>query len=238
MYAFMDRLTREFSCRIDELVPLARLLRGSYLRDQADFQQLLPEDYTAAFLTDYDARLTAADALEATSVQIAKRMVFTERIAGLYQQLPKTLDFLAARVRRATPLTVPADRFGVEQARRARNNDDHTGLEAALKTLLQNIEANQAALTAKGQKPEDTQQLQDIYDALVADTTSQGGQMSAQKGNTEENMAVLNSLYEAMADLFSDGKALYARADKAKKDDYTFSQLLKRVRRERKATQV
>lgn len=229
----MDRMKPDFACRIDELVPLARLLRVSYLRDQADFQALLPEDYTAAFLTDYDARLAAADALEATSVQIARRMVFTERLAGVYKQLPQLLDFLAARVRRAAPLTVPADRFGLEQARRARNNDDHAGLEAALKTLLQNIGANAAALAAKGQQPQDTQQLQDLYDALVADTTSQGSQMSTQEGNTEENLTVLNALYEPMSHLFSDGKALYGRSDKAK--DYTFRQLLKRVRRERKA---
>lgn len=231
----MDRLTREFHCRIDELVPLARLLRASYVRDQADFQELLPEDYTAAFLSGYDAHVAAADALEATSVQIARRMVFTERIEAVYKGLPRTLDFLEARVRRATPLTVPAARFGLEQARRARNNDDHSGLEAALKTLLQNIEANKAALTAKGQKPADTQQLQDLYEALVKDTTSQGSQMSTQKGNTEENMTVLNALYAEMMHLFNDGKALYARSDKAKAEDYTFKQLLKRVRRERKA---
>ncbi|AHJ96204.1 hypothetical protein [Hymenobacter swuensis] len=105
----------------------------------------------------------------------------------------------------------------------------------ALKTLLQNIEANAAALAAKGQQPQDTQQLQDLYDALVADTTSQGSQMSTQKGNTEENLTVLNALYEPMTHLFSDGKALYGRSDKAKAQDYTFRQLLKRVRRERKA---
>jgi hypothetical protein len=160
------------------------------------------------------------------------------RIAGLYKQLPQLLDFLVARVRRATPLTVPADRFGLEQARRARNNDDHPGLQAVLKTLLQNIAANEAALTAKGQKPADTQRLQDLYDALVADATSQGSQMSTQKGNTEANTTVLNDLYEPMTHLFSDGKALYGRSDKAKAEDYTFSQLLKRVRRERKAAQA
>ncbi|MBD2715908.1 hypothetical protein KBK19_12775 [Microvirga sp. STR05] len=231
----MDRIKPDFKCRLDELVPLARLLRASYLRDQADFQELLPEDYTAAFLKDYDAHVAAADALEATSVQIAKRMVFTERIEAVYKGLPQALDFLAARVRRATPLTVPADRFGIEQARRARNHDDHSGLEASLKTLLQNLEANKAALAAKGQKPDDTQKLQDLYEALVADTTSQGSQMSSQKINTEENMTVLNALYAEMAHLFNDGKALYARSDKAKAEDYTFQQLLKRVRRERKA---
>ncbi|WP_019946129.1 hypothetical protein [Hymenobacter aerophilus] len=233
----MDAEKPDFACRIDELVPLARLLRASYVRDQADFQALLPDDYTAAFLTDYDQRLAAADALEATSVQIARRMVFTDRIHQVYQQLPQTLDYLAARVRRATPLTVPADRFGIEQARRARNHDDHPGLEAALKTLLQNIDANSAALAQKGQQPTDTQQLRDLYDSLVQETTAQGSQMSQQKAHTADNMTVLNALYAPMTHLFQDGKALYSRTDKPKYQDYTFAQLLKRVRRERSEQQ-
>lgn len=234
----MDRVKTNFSCRIDELVPLARLLRASYVRDQADFQQLLPGDYTAAFLTDYDQRLAAANALEATATQIGKRMLFTERIAAIYQQLPKQLDFLAARVRRATPLTVPAKRFGIEQARLARNNDDDTALEAALKTLLQNIAANSAALVQRGQQPANTQQLQDLYNALVQNRTAQGSQLSNQKDLTQDSTATLNALYELMADLFADGKALYARENKAKLDDYTIKQLLKRVRLEREEQQT
>jgi hypothetical protein len=62
--------------------------------------------------------------------------------------------------------------------------------------------------------------------------------MSTQKRNTEENMAVLNALYEPMTHLFSDGKALYGRSDKAKAEDYTLRQLLRRVRHERKADQA
>ncbi|WP_426490383.1 hypothetical protein [Hymenobacter sp. 102] len=72
----------------------------------------------------------------------------------------------------------------------------------------------------------------------MSDTTAQGSQMSAQKGNTEENLTVLNALHEPTTHLFSDGKALYGRSDKAKAEDYTFRQLLKHVRRERKANQA
>lgn len=227
------RETRQFPCRIDELVPLARLLRTNYVRDQADFQSLLPADYTPDFLTDFDARLTAASELEATSTQIARRMMFTGRIATIYQELPKVLDFLEARLRRATPLTVPAKRFGIEAARHARNTQDDPALEQALKTLLQNIGANQAALAARGQQPADTQQLQDLYDALVQGTTGQGTQLSTQMGITQENIQVLNALYQPMALLFKDGKSLYNRSDKVKRQDYTLQQLLKRVRQER-----
>ncbi|GAA3939251.1 hypothetical protein [Hymenobacter algoricola] len=180
----MDAVKRGFHCRIDELVPLARQLRASYVRDQAGFKELLPDDYTAAFLTDFDQRYAAADALEETSVQVARKMAFTQRIHELYAQLPQQLDFLEARVSRAEALTVPARRFGIVPARQARNEDDHPALEAALKTLLQNIAANETTLGKKGHKAADTTRLQDLHDALVAETTGRGTQMSSQKSNT------------------------------------------------------
>jgi hypothetical protein len=234
----MNAVPREFHCRIDELVPLARQLRASYLRDQADFQALLPDDYTPAFLTGFDQRYVAADALEETSVQVARKMAFTQRIQQVYAQLLQLLDFLEARVRRAQELTVPAKRFGVAAARQARSHHDHPALEAALKTLLQNLEANKAALTKKGHKAADTAQFQALYEALVAETTGRGTQVSSQKGNTQGNTATLNALYEPITHLLKDGKALYGRSDKAKKADYTLSEVLKRVRQERDAKAV
>jgi hypothetical protein len=86
---------------------------------------------------------------------VAKKTAFAQRIHALYEELPQQLDFLEARVRRAGELTVPAKRFGIAAAREARN-DDHPALEAALKTLLQNLEANETALSTKGHKAADT----------------------------------------------------------------------------------
>ncbi|WP_046246094.1 hypothetical protein [Hymenobacter terrenus] len=43
-----------------------------------------------------------------------------------------------------------AEKFDIEAVRRDRNNNENEGLADSLKTLLQNIEANKAALLAKG----------------------------------------------------------------------------------------
>ena len=166
-------------------------------------------------------------------MQVAKRTVFTRHLHELYEQLPQQLDFLEARVRRAEGLTVPAKRFGIVGARAARNNNDHPALEAALKTLLQNIEANAAALGQKGHKAADTVRLQELYAALVAETTGRGTQVSHQKSNTQGNLGILNGLFELLSLLAKDGRAIYARSNKAKRDDYTIKRVLKQVRLER-----
>ncbi|GAA3939259.1 hypothetical protein [Hymenobacter algoricola] len=49
-------------------------------------------------------------------------------------------------------------------------------------------------------------------------------------------MGTLNGLFQVLNQLAKDGKALYARSDKARRDDYTLSKVLKRVRREMSGT--
>jgi hypothetical protein len=227
------RLRPLFTCRFDEVAPLARLLWASYQRDRADFVDLLPDDYTAAFDADYTQKLGAVEKLVASSVQRAKGMVVTAGIEALYEALPELLNRLEARVRRAEGLTVPAKQFGIAEARDARNQNDKEDLAGDLNTLLQNLAANKDALATKGQKPADTKKIQDLYDALVAGSTAQGTNTSTQRQLTQANVMTINELETLMQHLFDDGKALYERSDKTRLKDYTYKQLLKQVRRER-----
>jgi len=158
--------------------------------------------------------------------------VFTAEIKAQYDALPELLNRLEARVRRAEGLTVPAKKFGIGDAREARNQDDKEDLAGDLKTLLQNLAANKEALEQKGQKAADTQKIQDLYDALVASSTSQGTNTSTQRQLTQANVQTINALETLMQHLFDDGKALYGRSDKARSKDYTYSDLMKLVRRE------
>ncbi|UOQ97318.1 hypothetical protein MUN81_19020 [Hymenobacter sp. 5317J-9] len=229
----MDDLQLPFAFRINELLPIARLLRASYQRDRADFVDLLPEDYKPKFLADYDAAVLAVEKATRSSVAVARRQNITERIDALLAALPQLLNRLEARVRRAEGLTVPAKKFGIEPARRDRNNHEHEGLADSLKTLLQNIEANKAALLAKGQTQAEIDQLQELYDDLVADSTAQGSSLSDQRLLTADNVQVFRALYKPMKQLMDDGKSLYKTSDKAKLKDYTLRNVRQQVRKEK-----
>lgn len=228
------RLRPLLKCRFDEVTPLARFVWASYQRDKDDFVDLLPDDYTDAFDTDFTKKLGAVEKLVASSVQQAKGMVFTAQIEALYEALPELLNRLEARVRRAEGLTVPVKKFGIGPAREARTQGDKEELADDLKTLLQNVAANKDALEAKGQKPADTKKIQDLYDALVASTTSQGTNASTQRQLTQANVGTINELEKLMQHLLDDGKSLYERSDKTRLKDYIYKQLLKLVRREQK----
>jgi hypothetical protein len=228
----MDDLSLPFNFRINELLPLARLLRASYVRDRDDFVDLLPEDYKPKFLADYDAAAGAVEKVTRSSVAVAQRGAITARIDALLAALPQLLNRLEARVRRAEGLTVAAKKFGIEAVRRDRNNDEHEGLAESLRTLLQNIDANQAALLAKGQKPEENAQMQELYDQLVADSTAQGSALSDQRLLTADNVLLFRALYKPMKQLMDDGKSLYKTSDKTRLKDYTLRNIRQQVRKE------
>ena len=228
----MDDLSLPFNFRISELLPMARLLRASYQRDRADFVDLLPEDYKPKFVADYDAAVLAVEQATRSSVGIARRQNITQRIDALLAALPQLLNRLEARVRRAEGLTVPAKKFGIEPVRRDRNNDEHEGLADSLRTLLQNIETDKAALLAKGQTQAEIDQLQELYDDLVADSTAQGSSLSDQRLLTADNVQLFRALYKPMKQLLDDGKSLYKTSDKTKLKDYTLRNVRQQVRKE------
>jgi hypothetical protein len=221
-----------FHFRISELLPVTRLLRASYVRDQADFRDLLPEDYNPAFLTGFDAASAAVEGLQRSSVAVAGRQLVTQRIAGLLEALPQLLNRLEARVRRAEGLTVPAKKFGIEAVRRDRNDNEHEGLADSLRTLLQNIETNKAALLAKGQQPAENAQLQSLCDTLVQDSAAQGSGLSDQRLLTADNAKLFRALYAPIKHLLADGKSIYQTSDRTKVKDYTLRKILQQVRRE------
>jgi len=223
-----------FSFRVSELLPLARLFRASYLRDQADFVDLLPDDYKPKFLTDFDKAVAAVGKVVRSSTSIAQRQLVTQRIEGLVEALPRLLNRLEARVRRAEGLTLPLKKFGIEAVRRDRNDDEHEGLAESLRTLLQNIADNKKALTDKGLTEEEINQLQTLYDNLVADRTTQGSSLSDQRLLTADNVKLFTALYGFLKQLLADGKSLYKDGGDPKLKDYTLRKVLQQVRREQK----
>lgn len=234
----MDNLQLPFAFRLSELLPLARLLRASYVRDRADFVDLLPEDYKPKFLSDFNDHFKNVENLVRSSVAVAQRGVITARIEELLGGLPQLLNRLEARVRRAEGLTVAPKKFGIEAVRRDLNNDEHEGLAESLRTLLQNVAANKKLLMDKGLPQAEIDQLQELYDKLVQDSTAQGTALSDQRLLTADNVKLFRALYAPMKELMDDGKSLYKSSGDAKLKDYTLRKVLQQVRREQKEKEV
>ncbi len=75
------------------------------------------------------------------------------------------------------------------------------------------------------------QTLQDVYTSMAANKQKQIEIKSNRASIVQVNIKTLNDLYVRMSEIFSIGKVLYAKSDSAKYADYTFTELLKKVRR-------
>lgn len=222
-----------FNFRHEELVPLAKLLRGHYVADEADFVELLPEEYSRDFLPEYDQRLAAADKLVSAQTRQGPAAAVGASIEEQGKALPGLLNRLEARARRVEGLTVPLKRLGIKAVRDAYASDDLEKLDTALKGLLHNLDDNAPALAAKGHPAAETEKLRALHQALMNGSATQDANQTASQRETAANMAVYNALWEQMQEVLADGKSLYRGVDKARLKGYTVKELLKRVRQER-----
>ena len=94
------------------------------------------------------------------------------------------------------------------------------------------MRADKAALLAKGQAQAEIDQLQGLYNDLVADSTAQGSSLSDQRLLTADNVQLFRALYAPMKQLLDDGKSLYKTSDKTKLKDYTLRNVRQQVRKE------
>lgn len=222
-----------FECRYEEIVPLAKLVRAHYLRDAADFTDLLPDEYNEQFLPGYDARVAAADAVVRTRAAQAETQGIGQRLAAAGAALPRLLNRLEARARRAENLTVPLKKLGIREVRTAYESGDLEALDTEMKLLLRHLDANAAALAAKSHTAADTETLRTLHQTLMEGNTDQDISQTGSQRLTAANVQILTELYGAMKDVLADGKSLYRGEDPVKLKDYTLTELLKRVRRER-----
>jgi hypothetical protein len=190
-------------------VPLARLLRTHFLRDEADFVDLLPEDYDQQFLPDYDKKVTAADAVVSSKVARLQSQALGAELEAAGATLPKLLNRLEARARRAGKLTVPLKGLGLQQVRAAYELGDLERLDAALKVLLRNLGDNAAVLAAKGHTAAETTALRTLHETLMAGSLAQDESQTGSQRLTAENIGTLNALYAVMKPVLDDGKSLY-----------------------------
>ena len=125
--------------------------------------------------------------------------------------------------------------FGLAQLRKSARSRDVESVLRLLHTVEGNIEKYKKELMAKG-----------LTDALIAKFTDAGKLLADDKGKkytlvsnrnaiVQNNVSLLNDLNDQLTEICRIGKILYKQTDKAKLEDYTFTQMMNQVRRSAKA---
>lgn len=226
---------KSFPIRIEEMPVLGKFLQDSFLRDFADFQGYSP-DFNNAYKTNFAAKLTAVEGIVNPIKIMAELKKITERLYENIDSLRPLLNKLEGYVNRADDnLSILPGDFGIKPVRDKISNKDQEGLSENLKVLLQNVDDNFTALSAKGFTAAAQTVLINLRDSINTDNEAQNVKMDEREAKVQENYDVLIELWEIMSDVMDAGRVrLYKFTDKEKAGDYTLATLKNRIRQEKK----
>lgn len=231
----MSKVQKSFTCRNEELVPIAKFLSFSLKRDLNEISQVynnINPDYIAAT----DALIAEVENLiEPQAETLAKKQI-TRALNESMDQIASRINFLATYLKLSNKeLKLTATDFGILQLRKVLRSGDAEGVVDNLKAVLIHTKRYSTVLQAHGMSSSFEAELEALIPKITADRQTQYELLSNRKNIVQNNLQKLNELYGRMGDIFSIGKSIYSKTNALKAADYTFAKLQSKVRQKAKA---
>lgn len=223
-------VSRLYNCKDEELVPISRFILFSLKRDQADFMAY-SANFKPEYVTALEAKITEVSDLVEPASELLTRKLITDRIYTTMNGLIDPINRLSGYVtlaRKSLGVT-PAD-FGITGLRKSITNGDAEGVVKNLHLILSNIATYKAMLSQQGLTEDLINELSTSATSIAADKQQQYEITINRRTIIQNNGAILNGLYEQLSQVMTIGKILYKATDKVKLSEYTFADLLKKVR--------
>lgn len=227
---------RNFNCKDEELPVVAKFVAFSLKRDLADFTAFSPK-FTTNYVTDFETKITTiSDLLEPQSETLAKSII-TARYTATMGGLTDSINRISGYIKLAkAELNITDAGFGLPALRKSIDKNDVEGAIANLHIVLANINTYKAPLAAQGLTDEFISGLTAASQSMAADKQQQYEITSNRRSIVQNNVSLLNEVYDQISEINTVGKILYKGMDAAKLADYTFTDLLKKVRQISKGT--
>ncbi len=223
---------RQFTCRLEELSPIAKLAHARYLEFRDDFTDA-STDFGAAFETSFAQKLAAFEGLLPARQRILTAAEQTRRLNAAAKALRHPLNRLDIHIGaagKARTLTVAPQAMGLGPVREAINNRNLEGLDRTLGELIGLVEVNAAALADRGMKPQALLDLRQAHKALGGSNTTQDAERLGRPELTATNIEAGNALWAEVAEILRVGRLLYKETNKKRAATFTLARLLKLMR--------
>jgi len=225
-----SRNNRNFNCKDEELPVVSKAVAFGLKRDLVDFTAFSPK-FTTDYVTDFETKIvTVSDLLEPQSETLAKKLItgrYTATIKGLLDPVNRISGYLKLT---KAQLKIDDASFGLITLRKSIDKNDVEGVIANLHIVLVNLQTYKASLAEQGLTDELIDCLTAASQSMANDKQQQIEITSNRKSIVQNNVSLLNELYDQIGEILSVGKILYKGKDAAKLSDYTFTELLKKVR--------
>jgi hypothetical protein len=222
-------------CRKEELSFIAEYALANFIRDKADFVDYSSE-YEDALEKKYNPQVKLVKEAVATSKVVAEQKTLTKRIKNDYKSARNWANKVEDYANKASKsLKTSVADFGFKALRQDINIKNDEGTILKFRELLQHTDTEIPALQAKGFTPALRLSLGTFIDGFETDIKSQTYKIDERKDLVKVNNNVFTDLGNMINDdILKTGKIIYKEKDKAKVKDYTFSELLSKIRVARK----
>lgn len=229
---------RNYSCKDEELIVICNYLTISFRRDMADFTAYSPK-FNAQYLSEFQQKINDTNNIVFSDDATKELKIVTARLYGTMDRLSDSLNFLRGYISMAKGvIPFSAADFGITVLKRKIKSRDAEGVLKNLQMLNGNIEKYSAQLAEQGLTPQMIQKFKDYLAEIENDNQKQYEIISNRRISVENNTNMFNDIYRQLMEICEIGKIIYKKTQSAKLQDYTFTDLVKRVRVELKKTTV
>ena len=220
--------TRNYNCKDEELPVICKFASTSFKRDNADFLGYSPM-FNQEYITGFDSKIASAINVIEPQSETMERKLITDRLYTTMDSLIDPINRISGYITLAPDLKMsPAD-FGLAQLRKGVNARDAESVIGSLHLVNTNINKYKESLTAQGMSDALVAQFIDASISIDNDKQKQNEILSNRRSIVQNNVTLLNDLWNSLSEILSIGKILYKATDAAKLQDYTFNTLKKQV---------
>lgn len=225
---------RSYNCKDEELPVICGFLSMTLARDFTYFEGYSPM-FNQAYMTGFKERIQEVFELVRPKSETIELKLITERMNQKLDELIQSVNFVEGYLKLAGK-TVPisAADFGLSELRRSIRSRDVESVLNLIRIVDGNLNKYKSELMAKGATEGLLDDFLEAFTALSNDKNRKFGLISNRAYLVQSNREKLNQLYEQFVEISTIGKMFFRQTDKAKLKDYTFSHLLKQVRRTEK----
>jgi len=225
---------RNFNCKNEELHIICGFSAISLARDLEAFAAYSPQ-FNSEYVEIYKANIDAAQELVQPKAETVQLKKLNEHIYSTLDSLITDTNHVEGYLmlaKKAVPLS--ASDFGLTQLRKSCRSRDLENVLTQMRTVKGNMMRYGTELATKGMTEAFVEKFAETEAQLAENRNAKYGIVSNRAAIVQNNMGTLNALYDQFTEICTIGKILFKKTDKAKLNDYTFSYLLKQVRRVQK----
>jgi len=224
-------ILRTYGCKDEELLFISIFVVSSFERDLAGFSAYSPV-FNPDYLAGYRTKIAVLTDVVMPKSLLMEQKAVTTRLHGTMDGILESARYLTGYVKLAkTGVSIPLEDFGFTPLREAINAKDAEGTFKSLQFVNANVAKFKVVLAAQGLSDEFVNGLIATAASISADKQLQYELEMDRTALLQSNIGLFNELYAQLTEILSVGKILYTGKDPVRQKEYTFSELLKKVRR-------